>query len=112
MLMTRPTLALSASEGLLSSQVHTHLNAEQHRGFRPVRYENQYLRGYHWWLFPNFDEGVFSKVYARINIAGDLVVGTGGGTRLVCISNGRLVLSQWVSNDVVSASDDRLLVCL
>jgi len=112
MLMTRPTLALSALEGLRSSQVHARLNAEQHRGFRPVRYENQYLRGYHWWLFPNFDEGVFSKVYARVNIAGDLVVGRGEWTRLVCISDGRLTLSPSISDDAVSASDDRLLVCL
>ena len=112
MFMTRPTFALSASEGLLSSQVHTHLNAEQQRGFRPVRYTNQYLPGYYWWLFPNFDEGVFSKVYARINIAGDLVVGRGEWTRLVCIENGRLTLSPSISDNAVSASDDRLLVCL
>ena len=112
MLMTRPTLALSASEGLLSSQVHAHLNAEQQRGFRPVRYVNQYLRGYHWWLFPNYIDGIYSKVYARVNVFGDLVVGRGEATRLVCIENGRLTLSQSISDDAVSASDDRLLVCL
>lgn len=112
MLMTRPTLALSVLEGLLSSQVHARLNAEQQRGFRPVRYENQYLSGYHWWLFPNYIDGIYSKVYARINVFGDLVVGRGEWTRLVCIENGRLTLSPSISDDAVSASDERLLVCL
>lgn len=110
--MTRPTFALSASEGLRSSQVYAHLNAEQQRGFQPVRYENQYLPGYHWWLFPNYINGVFSKVYARMNVFGDLVVGKGESTRLVCITNGRLTLSASISDDAVSASDARLLVCL
>ena len=112
MFMTRPTFALSASAGLRSSQVHAHLKAEQHRGFRPVQYENQYLRGYHWWIYPNYVDGIFSKVYARMNIFGDLVVGRGVRTRLVCIENGRLTLRQWVSDNAVSASDARLLVCL
>lgn len=112
MFMTRSTFALSASEGLLSSQVRARLNAEQHRGFRPVQYENQYLPGYHWWLFPNYIDGIYSKVYARINIAGDLVVGTGERARPVCIENGRLTLSPSISDDAISASDTRLLVCL
>lgn len=93
-------------------QISVRVAAEYLRGFRPVRYENQYLRGYHWWLFPNYVDGIYSKVYARVNIFGDLVVGTGGRTRLVCISNGRLTLSQSVSDDAVSVSDERLLVCL
>ena len=112
MFMTRPTFAISASEGLQASQVHTHLTAEQQRGFQPVQYENQYLRGYHWWLFPNYINGIYSKVYARLNIFGDLVVGSGRWTRLVCIKNGRLTLSPFISADAVSASDERLLVCL
>ena len=112
MLMTRPTLALSASEGLRSSQVHARLNAEQQRGFRPVRYENQYLRGYHWWIYPNYVDGIFSKVYARMNVDGNLVVGRGEWTRFVCISNGKLTLSPSISDDAVFASDARLLVCL
>lgn len=109
--MTCPTFSHSTA-GLRSLQVYAHLNAEQQRGFHPVRYENQYLPGYHWWLFPNYVEGIYSKVYARINIVGDLVVGRGERTRLVCISNGRLTLSQSISDDAVSASDTRLLVCL
>ena len=110
---SRPAPALCVSEELaFPSQIHNRLRAERQRGFRPVRYENQYLSGYHWWLFPNYVDGVFSKVYARKNVVGDLVVGRGEATRLVCISNGRLTLSQWVSDDAVSASDERLLVCL
>ncbi|RKU21012.1 hypothetical protein C6499_22600 [Candidatus Poribacteria bacterium] len=112
MFMTRPTFALSVSVGLQPSQVHARLTAEQQRGFRPVRYENQYLRGYHWWIFPNYVDNIYSKVYARLNIFGDLVVGRGAWTRLVCIKNGRLTLSPFISEDVVSASDERLLVCL
>lgn len=105
-----PTLCIS--EELHLSQIHLRIKAERQRGFRPVRYENQYLRGYHWWLFPNYIDGVFSKVYARVNVFGDLVVGRGEWTRLVCIENGRLTLSSSISDDAVSASDDRLLVCL
>ena len=96
----------------LPSQIQDRIKAERQRGFRPVRYENQYLSGYHWWLFPNYIDGVFSKVYARMNIFGDLVVGKGERTRLVCIANGRLTLSASISDAVVSASDARLLVCL
>ena len=96
----------------LPSQIRDRIKAERLRGFRPVRYKNQYLLGYHWWLFPNYVDGVFSKVYARMNVFGDLVVGKGERTRLVCIANGRLTLSASISDAVVSASDTRLLVCL
>lgn len=94
------------------SQIQGRIEAERLRGFQPVRYENQYLPGYRWWLFPNYVDSVFSKVYARMNAVGDLVVGRGESTRLVCIVNGRLALRQRVSDDAVSASDARLLVCL
>jgi len=109
-----PVLSISTciSEELHVSQIHVRIKAERQRGFRPVRYENQYLRGYHWWLFPNYLDGIYSKVYARINVVGDLVVGRGAWTRFVCIENGRLTLSPSISDDAVSASDDRLLVCL
>ena len=121
--MTRSTSIKSLSVGLpppvcvsevfqLPSQIRDRLKAERQRGFRPVRYAHQYLSGYHWWLFPNYVDGVFSKVYARVNVFGDLVVGTGERTRLVCIVNGRLTLSASISKDAVSASDTRLLVCL
>ena len=111
---TFPVLSLPTciSEELHLSQIHVRIKAERQRGFRPVRYENQYLRGYHWWLYPNYIDGIYSKVYARINVVGDLVVGTGEGARLVCIKNGRLTLSSLISDDAVSASDTRLLVCL
>lgn len=112
MFMTRPTFALSASEGLRSSQVRARLTAEQQRGFRPVRYENQYLRGYHWWLFPNYVDGIYSKVYARVTVFGDLVVGRGRWTRFACIEKGKLTLRPFISDDTVSASDTRLFVCL
>ena len=49
---------------------------------------------------------------ARANVAGDLVIGTGDDTSLVCIRHGRLTITRQVSDDVVSTSDKRLLVCL
>ena len=57
-------------------------------------------------------DGVYSKVFARVNVVGDLVIGTGEDTSLVCIRHGRLTLMRQVSDDVVSTSDKRLLVCL
>ena len=97
---------------LCSPQIDARVAAERQSGFNPIPFENRYLRGYHWWLYPNYEDGIYSKVYARVNVVGDLVVGTGEGTRLVCIIDGKLVLRQRVSDSVVSASDARLLVCL
>ena len=51
-------------------------------------------------------------VLARVNIAGDLVIGTGEEICLVCIRHSRLTITRQVADDVVSASDERLLVCL
>ena len=99
-------------EDLQPSQIHYRIEAERLRGFQPVRYENQYLPGYHWWLFPNYVDGIYSKVYARITVSGVLVCGRGGGTRPVCIKNGRLTLSPHITDTTISASDERLLVCL
>ena len=93
-------------------QIHVRVDAERQSGFYPTSFDNQDLLGYHWWLYPNYEDSVFSKVYARVNIFGDLVVGIGERTRLVCISNGRLTLSHTISDAAVSASDARLLVCL
>ena len=79
----------------------------------PVRYEGQALENtYHWWIYPNYDDGVYSKVLTRVNIFGDLVIGTGEETCLVCIRHGRLTIARQIADDVVSASDERLLVCL
>lgn len=109
--LSAPTICVS-EELQFTSEMHACLKAERQRGFCPVRYEDQYLSGYHWWLFPNYIDRVFSKVYARMNAAGNLVVGTGDRARLVCISNGRLTLSPSLFEDAVSVSDTRLLVCL
>ena len=78
----------------------------------PVGYEGQHIRGYHWFAYPNEAEGLYSKVLARVNVAGDLVVDFAGETCLVCIRYGRLTFTRQVSDDVVSVSDERLLVCL
>ena len=79
----------------------------------PVRYEGQRLgNAYHYWIFPNWDDSLYSKVLARINAAGDLVVGSGEETCLIMIRHGRLTLTRQFSDDLVSIFDKRLLVCL
>ena len=79
----------------------------------PVRYEGQPLENpYHFWVYPNWTDGIFSTAFARANIFGDLVVSQLDHTCLVCIRHGRLSLTRQVSDDVANISDDRLLVCL
>ena len=78
----------------------------------PVRYEGQYMLGYHWFAYPNATDGIYSKVFARVNVVGDLVVGDGEDTSLVCIRHGRLTLTRRVADDIANVSDERLLVCL
>ena len=68
--------------------------------------------GYHWFAYPNAAEGLYSKVFARVNMFGDLVVGSSEETCLVCIKHGRLSVTRQVGNDVVSVHDKRLLMCL
>ena len=51
----------------------------------PVRYESQHMLGYHWFAYPNETDGIYSKVFARVNVVGDLVIGDGEDTSLVCI---------------------------
>ena len=57
-------------------------------------------------------DGIYSTVLARVNIAGDLIIGTGEEMCLVIIRHGRLTITRKTADDVVSASDDRILVCL
>ena len=77
----------------------------------PARYEGQQIRGYHWFVYPN--KPLYSKVFAKVNIAGDLVIDYDyDKTALVCIRHGRLSLTRTVSDDIANISDNRLLVCL
>ena len=78
----------------------------------PVGYDGQHILGYHWFAYPNAADGLYSKVFARVNMFGDLVVGSGEETCLVCIKHGRLSVTRQVGNDVVSVHDKRLLVLL
>ena len=79
----------------------------------PVRYEGQHIRGYHWFVYPNEAEGLYSKALARVNVVGDLVIDYGDDeTCLVCIKHGRLSITRQISNNVVSVNDARLFVCL
>ena len=100
-------------DNLCDDEMRARLAKERQFESNPVRYEGQALESpYHWWLYPNYTDGVYSKVFARANVVGDLVIGTGDDTCLVCIRHGRLTLTRQVSDDVVSTSDKRLLVCL
>ena len=76
----------------------------------PVHYEGQHILGYHWFAYPNAAEGLYSKVLARVNMFGDLVVGRGEEACLVIIRHGRLSVTRQVCDDVVSVYDKRLLV--
>ena len=100
-------------ENLCNDEIRARLAEEREYEGNPVRYEGQRLGNlHHWWLFPNWDNGIYSKVLAHANVVGDLVVGTGDETSLVIIRHGRLTLTRQVSDDVASVSDARLLVCL
>ena len=79
----------------------------------PVHYEGQHLLGYHYWfVYPNAAEGLYSKVLARVNMFGDLVIGRGEETCLVIIRHDRLSITRQVCDDVANVHDKRLLVCL
>ena len=95
-------------DNLSEADMHEHLT----RDSNPVGYEGQHLLGYHWFAYPNATEGLYSKVLARVNMFGDLVIGTGEETCLVIIRYGRFSLSRKVCEDVANVHDKRLLVCL
>ena len=100
-------------DNLCDDEIRVRLAEEREYEGEPVRFEGQALENpYHYWLYPNYDDGIFSKVFARANVVGDLVVSTGEDTCLVCIRHGRLTLTRQVSDDVANVYDERLLVCL
>ena len=100
-------------DNLTEDEIQNHLANENNDGMKPVCYDGQYLENaYYWWVYPNYDDGIFSKVFARANVVGDLVVSTGEDTCLVCIRHSRLTLTRQVSHDVANVYDERLLVCL
>ena len=80
----------------------------------PVQYDGQHLPIpiYCWWIFPNYEDGIYSRVLARANMFGDLLIGRGEETCLVIIRHGRLSITRQVSDDVANVHDKRLLVCL
>ena len=82
----------------------------------PVPYEEgQHIGGYHWFAYPNAAEGLYSKVLARVNVVGELVIDfgdEGNETCFVCILHGRLTITRQVSVDAVNVLDKRLLICL
>ena len=100
-------------DGLTADEIQAHLANENNDGMKPVHYDGQYLENaYHWWIFPNEPEGLYSKVFARANVVGDLVIGSGEEICLVIIRHGRLTITRQISDDVANIHDERLLVCL
>ena len=98
-------------EGLSEYQIRQRIAEFQHEGYKPKRYTGEHASTPRWWLFPNFDAGIFSQVFARANVANHIVCGSDEDTHLVCISD-RLTISQNFADTVAIASDERLLVCL
>ena len=100
-------------DNLCDDEIRAHLAEERKFGFSLVRYqEHEIGNRYHWWIYPNYDEGLYSKILARVNVVEDLVIGSGEETCLVIIRYGRLTIARQYTDDVASASDERLLVCL
>lgn len=95
-------------DNLSDADIREHLT----RDGNPIGYEGQHILGYHWFAYPNAAEGLYSKVLARVNMFGDLVVGSREETCLVCIKHSRLSVTRQVCDDVVSVHDKRLLGCL
>lgn len=100
-------------DNLCDDEIRAHLAEERKFGLSPVQYEGQEIGNrYYWWLYPNYNEGLYSKVLARVNFVGDLVIGSGEEMCLVIIRHGRLTITRQHADDVALASDERLLVCL
>ena len=95
-------------DNLSDADIRNHLT----RDGNPAGYEGQHILGYHWFAYPNAAEGLYSKVFARVNMFGDLVVGTGEDTSLVIIRHGRLSITRQVCDDVANVHDKRLLICM
>ena len=101
-------------DNLSHTEIRARLAEEREHEGNPVRFDGQHLpmNIYCWWLYPNYAEGLYSKVLARVNMFGDLVVGTGDETSLVIIRHGRLSITRQVCDDVANVHDKRLLVCM
>lgn len=100
-------------DNLTECEIQERLANENYDGMKPSYYREQDLENaYYWWIFPNVSEGLYSKVLARANVIGDLVIGSGEDTYLVIIRHGRLTTTRQPADDVANVSDERLLVCL
>ena len=95
-------------DNLSDTEIREHLSEDS----PPVLYDGQHILGYHWFAYPNAAEGLYSKVLARVNMFGDLVIGRSEETCLVIIRHGRLSLSCKVCDDIANVHNKRLLVCL
>ena len=100
-------------DNLTEDEIQERLANEDNDGMKPAPYREQDLENaYYWWIFPNVSEGLYSKVLARANVVGDLVIDFAGETCLACIRYGRFTLTRQIADDVASIHDNRLLVCL
>ena len=102
-------------ENLSEAEIHERITEEKSL----VRYQDlpacqrQDLRtSSRWWVYPNFQRGIYSKVYARVNIGNMIVAPHEKQTFLVAIENDTLTLLDKISDNVVHSYDQRLFVCL
>ena len=95
-------------DNLSDADIRNHLTRDDN----PVGYDGQHILGYHYFAYPNAAEGLYSKVLARVNMFGDLVIGSGEETCLVIIRHGRLSITRQVCDDIANVHDKRLLVCM
>ena len=57
-------------DNLCDDEIRARLAEERQFESNPVRYEGQALENaYHWWVYPNYDDGIYSTVLARVNVA-------------------------------------------
>ena len=94
-------------DGLSDDEIRARLTEEREHESEPVQYDGQPLpiHNYCWWVYPNYADGIYSKVLARVNMFGDLVIGSGEETSLVIIRHGRLTLARQVCDDVANVHD-------
>ena len=100
------------SKGLSRNQIREKIAEYSEFHGEPVKYDGFEIRGHHFWIYANYPDGIFSSAFARVNVAKNLVVDVDDTVYLVAIIDGQLQLTQTVSDDVVTADDKRLRVCL
>lgn len=110
--MTNPRTLINSHLFCVDNLSETDIHERLTKDGNPAQYEGQHITGYHWFAYPNAAERLYSKTLARVNMFGDLVIGSGEDTCLVIIRYGRFSLARKVCDDVANVHNKRLLICL